>query len=169
MPIINIVCSGTLNQSVDLEILAQSPDIEVIYNPKKYHGAYLVIENRKITIYKSGKYIITGLKKIEDVLRFYELIRIALDGVLDVTCISSPIIQNIVIIESLNSPVNLLSVIQKNPELICEYEPEQFPGLIMKQPGGTILLFSTGKMVLTGLKSIENGEKLKAFVQGVVI
>ncbi len=169
MPIINIVCSGTLSQSVDLEILTQSPDIEVIYNPKKYHGAYLVIENRKITIYKSGKYIITGLKKIEDVLRFYELIRIALAGVVDVNRISTPIIQNIVITESLNSPVNLLSVIHKNPELIYEYEPEQFPGLIMKQPGGTILLFSTGKMVLTGLKSVENGEKLNAFVQGVVI
>lgn len=168
MPIINIVCSGTLNQTVDIENLSQTPGLEIIYNPKKYHGAYLVIEGRKITVYKSGKYIITGLKHIEDVPHFFELLRIALTGVLDVSLIDPPIIQNIVITESLEHPVNLLYLIQNNPDLICEYEPEQFPGLIIKKPEGTILLFSTGKMVLTGLKSVENGEKLKAFVLGIV-
>ncbi|MFX0022599.1 MAG: hypothetical protein ACFE9S_09745 [Candidatus Hermodarchaeota archaeon] len=35
-----------------------------------------------------------------------------------------------------------------------EYNPERFPGLVMyiEKPHATILIFSTGKMVLTGLK-----------------
>jgi transcription initiation factor TFIID TATA-box-binding protein len=36
-----------------------------------------------------------------------------------------------------------------------EYEPEQFPGLVyrMKEPKVVILLFGSGKMVITGGKS----------------
>ena len=36
-----------------------------------------------------------------------------------------------------------------------EYNPERFPGLVMriKEPKGTLLVFSTGKFVVTGLRS----------------
>jgi len=36
----------------------------------------------------------------------------------------------------------------------CEYNPERFPGLVMHidDPKATILIFSTGKMVVTGLR-----------------
>jgi transcription initiation factor TFIID TATA-box-binding protein len=36
----------------------------------------------------------------------------------------------------------------------CEYNPERFPGLVMRidDPKATILVFSTGKMVITGLR-----------------
>ena len=36
----------------------------------------------------------------------------------------------------------------------CEYNPERFPGLVMRveDPKATILIFSTGKMVVTGLR-----------------
>jgi len=38
-----------------------------------------------------------------------------------------------------------------------EYEPEQFPGLVYKipEPKATFLLFSNGKVVCTGTKSLE--------------
>jgi transcription initiation factor TFIID TATA-box-binding protein len=40
----------------------------------------------------------------------------------------------------------------------AEYNPERFPGLIYRQenPRATFLLFSTGKMVITGLEVIQN-------------
>ena len=39
-----------------------------------------------------------------------------------------------------------------------EYNPERFPGLIMKikEPKATFLIFSTGKMVVTGLKRADD-------------
>ena len=36
-----------------------------------------------------------------------------------------------------------------------EYEPEQFPGMIIKEGGHSFLLFSSGKIILTGVKDIE--------------
>ncbi len=41
-----------------------------------------------------------------------------------------------------------------------EYNPEKFPGLIMrvKDPKATILIFSTGKMVVTGMRKAEEAE-----------
>jgi transcription initiation factor TFIID TATA-box-binding protein len=43
-----------------------------------------------------------------------------------------------------------------------EYNPERFPGLVMriKKPKATILLFSTGKMVITGLRKASQAESV---------
>ena len=43
----------------------------------------------------------------------------------------------------------------------CEYHPERFPGVIYRanNPQATFLIFSSGKMVITGLEFIENAEK----------
>ena len=52
--------------------------------------------------------------------------------------------------------IALKQIAQKHAEV--EYNPERFPGLIMRieKPRATILVFSTGKMVITGLrKAIE--------------
>ena len=42
-----------------------------------------------------------------------------------------------------------------------EYEPEQFPGLVyrIKQPKVVVLIFSSGKLVVTGGKSPEECEE----------
>jgi len=42
----------------------------------------------------------------------------------------------------------------------AEYFPERFPGLILRQkdPRATFLIFSTGKMVITGLEDVDNAE-----------
>jgi len=168
MPIINIVASGSFNQNIDLENLSHTSGLEIIYNPKKYHGGYLIIEKRKVTLYKSGKYILTGLKQIEDVDRVYTLISRTLFPFMDISRFSPPKIQNIVMVENLGKKVNLISLPQEHPELKIQYEPEQFPGLVCRRNEGTILLFSTGKMVLTGLKNIEDGEMLKEFISGII-
>ena len=41
-----------------------------------------------------------------------------------------------------------------------EYEPEQFPGLVyrMKNPKAAFLLFSSGKVVCTGVRKVEDIE-----------
>ena len=42
-----------------------------------------------------------------------------------------------------------------------EYEPEQFPGAILKlrDPKTSLLLFKNGKVICTGAKSVKNVEK----------
>ncbi|HME55224.1 MAG TPA: TATA-box-binding protein [Candidatus Lokiarchaeia archaeon] len=48
----------------------------------------------------------------------------------------------------------------------CEYNPERFPGLVMRiaDPKATILIFSTGKMVVTGLRDAGEAEAVVAIV-----
>jgi transcription initiation factor TFIID TATA-box-binding protein len=43
-----------------------------------------------------------------------------------------------------------------------EYEPEQFPGLIYRPDGqdGVVLLFATGRIVITGCRSANSAENI---------
>lgn len=62
-------------------------------------------------------------------------------------------IENVVASASLGVPIKLEKLVA-NLEGI-EYEPEQFPGLVMrlKDPKAAALIFSSGKIVCTGAKS----------------
>jgi transcription initiation factor TFIID TATA-box-binding protein len=64
-------------------------------------------------------------------------------------------IVNVVISTSLEHKIPLERLIMDLPN--TEYNPEQFPGLIMKirEPRASFLIFSSGKVVCTGTKSLE--------------
>ncbi len=154
--IVNIVTSSTLGQPINLTKLCQS--LEVFdYDPEGYHGGYLHLSHYTATIYNSGKYIVPGVKSIEDIPRIYnELVRI-LDGFIDVNLIQAPIIKNIVASEQLAVAPNLNRLCMNlfNNGLSPDYEPESFPGLILKFDQGTINLFASGKYILLGATSLE--------------
>lgn len=63
-------------------------------------------------------------------------------------------IVNVVISTSLEHKIPLERLIMDLPN--TEYNPEQFPGLIMKirEPRASFLIFSSGKVVCTGTKSL---------------
>lgn len=62
-------------------------------------------------------------------------------------------IQNIVGSHDVGFQIKLESL-RRAAENMCTYEPEMFPGLIfrMKDPKVVLLIFSSGKIVLTGAK-----------------
>ncbi len=82
-------------------------------------------------------------------------------------------IVNIVISTSLEHKIPLERLIMDLPN--TEYNPEQFPGLIMKirEPKASFLIFSSGKVVCTGTKSLEEVdlalEKLNEYMSKVGI
>ncbi|MFX0099072.1 MAG: TATA-box-binding protein [Candidatus Hodarchaeota archaeon] len=55
-------------------------------------------------------------------------------------------------LENPDEKIDLNQIARKYTD--CEYNPERFPGLVMRveDPKATILIFSTGKMVVTGLR-----------------
>lgn len=63
-------------------------------------------------------------------------------------------IQNIVASTSLEHDIPLIKLAEALPN--TEYNPEQFPGLVMriKEPKTSALIFSSGKIVCTGAKSM---------------
>ena len=68
------------------------------------------------------------------------------------------VVQNIVASADLEVELNLDAIVFGLPN--CEYEPEQFPGLIyrLKKPKVVLLLFGSGKIVCTGAKTREDVE-----------
>lgn len=64
-------------------------------------------------------------------------------------------VQNIVATASLEKEVSLSKLARTQPN--TEYNPETFPGLVLrvKEPKSAVLVFSSGNLVCTGVKSIK--------------
>ncbi|MCH7567981.1 MAG: TATA-box-binding protein [Nanoarchaeota archaeon] len=64
-------------------------------------------------------------------------------------------VQNIVATASLGKPVSLTKLARMHSGN-TEYNPEQFPGLVLrvKKPKSAVLVFSSGNLVCTGTKSV---------------
>jgi transcription initiation factor TFIID TATA-box-binding protein len=73
--------------------------------------------------------------------------------------VANATIVNMVISTSLEEHVNLDKLASTLPN--TEYNPEQFPGLIMriKDPKTSALIFTSGRVVCTGARTIEDAEK----------
>ena len=67
-------------------------------------------------------------------------------------------IENVVASVEVTAKIDLNLLARKQKDAV--YNPEQFPGLMLriKNPKATILVFSTGKMVITGLRSETEAE-----------
>jgi len=73
--VVNMVGSGSLNVELDLETLAEEiGQPQAQYNPDKYPGMYLRFEEEAplITVYRTGKYIITGPTSEEELFDLRE-------------------------------------------------------------------------------------------------
>ncbi len=71
-------------------------------------------------------------------------------------------IENVVatVVVEITEKIDLVQIARKHAEV--EYNPERFPGLVMRieKPRATILIFSTGKMVVTGLRKATEAPKV---------
>jgi transcription initiation factor TFIID TATA-box-binding protein len=156
MEIVNIVASGTLGQKIDLMKLYNTID-EFQYDPEGYHGGYLKLSKYTVTVYRTGKYIIPGIKQINDIEPAFEEINNLLEYELDPILFEKPTIKNIVAMTKISKSINLKDLIfgLLNENQDAEYEPEVFPGLIWRTGKGTANIYGNGKIVLLGTKSEE--------------
>lgn len=150
----NIVATVILDQKLDLNTIERSL-FNVTYQPDQFPGLILRLEKPKTTalIFKSGKMVVTGAKStkmlIQAVKRIIQLLK--KHGIV-ITGRPKIQVQNIVASGDIHAHVNL----ERAAYLLEDsmYEPEQFPGLIhrMRDPRVVLLIFSSGKMVITGAK-----------------
>jgi len=159
----NIVASAKVTESLDLPTLAsQLKDAE--YNKKRFPGAVLRMQEPKIAalIFGSGKVVLTGAKSIDSLSKGLEILGAQLRELnIDITEDLSYKIQNIVTSADLGTPINLNKIaVGFNLDRI-EYEPEQFPGLVyrLEEPKVVVLLFGSGKLIITGGKQPEDAKK----------
>ncbi|HIQ03781.1 MAG TPA: TATA-box-binding protein [Desulfurococcales archaeon] len=153
----NIVSTVTLDQTLDLYAIERNiPGVE--YNPEQFPGLVFRLDKPKVTalIFKSGKMVVTGAKSTDELIKAVKkIIKILRKHDMIITGRPKVQIQNIVASANLGVEVNL----EKAAFLLenSMYEPEQFPGLIyrMDDPQVVLLIFSSGKMVVTGAKREE--------------
>jgi len=165
----NIVASGSITDSIDLEMLATKMQNYEL-NKKRFPGAVLRLQNPKITVltFSSGKVVMTGARSHDDFARgLVNLVQKMSEA--GVTCYDTPNVKvtNMVCSYDIGKYINLNKVvITFNMENI-EYEPEQFPGLVYRIPNSNVvaLLFSSGKIILTGGKTIDQIEDGVVFLE----
>jgi transcription initiation factor TFIID TATA-box-binding protein len=162
--IVNVVASTKLAEAFDLPKI--ETDLEgAVYNKKKFPGLVYRVKAPKAAflIFTSGKIVCTGSKNIEDVRTVIITLAKRLKSIGFEMIDTEPEIhiQNIVASADLKSDLNLNAVALGLGLENIEYEPEQFPGLVyrIKVPKVVVLIFSSGKLVITGGKSPEECEE----------
>ena len=154
----NIVSTANLKCVLDLrEIALRAKNAE--YNPKKFAAVIMRIKEPKTTalIFSSGKMVCTGARTEEDskqASRIYAKIILKLGFPAK---FSEFKVQNIVASCDAKFPIRLEGLASEYLKF-CSYEPEMFPGLIfhMLDPKIVLLIFVSGKIVLTGAKNRED-------------
>ena len=165
----NIVSTADLGCNLKLrEIALQAKNAE--YNPKRFSAVIMKIKEPRTTalIFSSGKIVCLGAKTEEEskkaCRKFAKIIK----------SLGYPVIfkefkfQNIVGSAYVQNQLSLMKLYiyllknsftkNKTYKKLVFYEPEQFPGLIyrMIEPNIVLLIFVSGKIVLTGGKSRED-------------
>jgi transcription initiation factor TFIID TATA-box-binding protein len=151
-------------EDLDLSLLVNKLD-NTQYDSNRFPGLFLRLKNPKCVfiIFRNGKLILTGLKSSDNIELVLETLLLKLEKIEEIKLSKDQIkseIVNIVVTANLFREINLDAAAIKLLNAI--YEPEVFPGLIYRSYSPVkcvFLIFSTGKIVLTGVRDelvIEN-------------
>ena len=156
----NIVVYAQVADNLDIEQIAEKlPEFK--YNPDEFLGLTLKLDDPKtvVLLLPSGKAVCTGAKKIKDAETAIKKLVDKIKGKkIKVKKNLKFETENIIASTDLEKELDL-DLISKGLLLDkVDYEPEQFQGLIyrMDDIGASLLLFSSGKVVCTGTKKIED-------------
>ncbi len=155
--IVNLVASGGLNANLDLYNLAMSvPNIE--YEPEQFPGAILKMKEPKVSmlLFKNGKIICSGASAQSQIdvaiKKANKMINEIQPSVKILKTIEYEVV-NLVATGNLHQNLDLFATAMQLDNV--EYEPEQFPGAILRMddPKLTMLLFKNGKVICAGAKN----------------
>ncbi|MBC7218604.1 MAG: hypothetical protein H5T49_00500 [Hadesarchaea archaeon] len=129
---------------------------DVLYDPKKFPGLVLKLKSPPVSflLFKSGKANCVGAKSTKEVRKAVSM----LTRTLREAGLRLPepriAVQNVVLSFNLGKTFDVEKIIQKFKD--AEYNPEIFPGVTvrLKDPKAEILIFSSGRGVCTGAKSV---------------
>jgi transcription initiation factor TFIID TATA-box-binding protein len=158
--LVNAVGGGNLECELNLSELQNHFSFSSEYEPEQHPGLYFEYPETGVTVmlFRTGEYHLTGGKSIEK-------LRMTTDGLSSVLSNVLPELKSDEITFDVRNLVHTADIGQELElsELAIglglnatEYNPEQFPGLVYSNEkfGGTFLIFRSGKVVLTGCKTM---------------
>jgi len=156
----NIVAYAQISDGLDIKKIAEkSPEFK--YNPDEFSGLTLKLDDLKtaVLLLPNGKAICTGAKKIKDAETSIKKLGNKIEKI-GIKVKKKPKIetQNIIASTDLKTELDLSSISMGLLLENVDYEPKQFPGLIYRinDIGVSLLLFSSGKIICSGAKNIED-------------
>lgn len=178
LEIVNMVGSGKFDLEIELSAVAQeSMFVENEWIQSVEHSrrsgnrlniSFISTGGHGI-LAPSGVHVITGVDSQRELDRSQVALYNALEmiGLLDtnepedVDLEEDFKVKNIVCVADLGSRINLNAAAIELGLEFTEYEPEQFPGLIYRPESyiGTVLLFASGKAIITGAVELESTKK----------
>ncbi|MDY6769546.1 MAG: TATA-box-binding protein [Candidatus Nanohaloarchaea archaeon] len=157
----NVVASTEFDGRIPLDRIAIELE-NTEYEPEQFPGLVYRLKEPKAAalLFSSGKVVCTGTKSPEEAKEAVDKIIDELEET-EVYIENEPEIevQNIVASSNIGETLNLNRIAF---DLVgTEYEPEQFPGLVysLDDPKVAFLLFSSGEIVCTGGRTIEDVEQ----------
>lgn len=158
--VVNIVVAGSLGTGeVDVEALVEDMIIESSsVSPGQAHISRNS-DSPTLMLYRSGKYVIAGAKSENDIDSLIDWLIAELHrlnvGTDSEVIRSSKELRYMVVKYEFGQTLDLSRLMLELGMENAEYEPEQFPGLIYRDPERqcTILIFSTGRIMVTGVRS----------------
>jgi len=167
----NVVAVATLDQKIDLlAIMKTFRNVE--YRPKRFPGLVFRLKRPKtsILIFTTGKMVCTGARSEKQARSAVKKVvrELKTNGII---ILGKPkiVIQNMVASANLHGKIDLeaMSDVLEN----VMYEPEQFPGLIyrMTEPKVVLLVFASGKLVITGAKREEQVHEAADKIRAILI
>lgn len=158
----NMVFTLSFPSRIDLERVARElPNAK--YNSRRFPSLVVKLAIPKVTflIFESGRAVCTGARSEGEM-------ELAVRGLLNHLRsrgieLGEPeaSLENVVVSSYLGGEVD---VERLSLELQAPYEPERFPGAIVRYGGRKVLVFSSGRIVCTGLRTLAEA---KAFVEEV--
>lgn len=164
----NVVASANINQTIHLSSIKKI-FLNVEYKPKRFPGLIFRMKRPKTAtlIFGSGKMVCTGAKSMKQARSsLRKVVRLLKKDSFIILRKPKITITNVVATTDMGGRVDLEKAVEVMENVM--YEPEQFPGIIYRldKPKVVMLLFASGKTVITGARSEkeaqEAAEKIRA-------
>lgn len=177
LKIVNMVASADLSVEIDIDKLAKTSE-NVEYEPEQFPGAIIRYTNPRTTVllFRNGRIVIVGSKSQEEIretisqlvndLNSRSVIRENRSLAVETIKYNIP---NYVALGELGFSIDLDGLLA-DPDLNLEYEPEQFPGIMIwiDRYNSTALVFRNGKIILSGNRDIDSMYKSFAYLKEVL-
>ncbi|MEM2769262.1 MAG: hypothetical protein QXQ78_00710 [Candidatus Anstonellales archaeon] len=177
LKIVNMVASADLSVEIDIDKFARTSE-NVEYEPEQFPGAIIRYTNPRTTVllFRNGRIVIVGSKSQNDIKD--TIVQLVNDlnarGVIrsNTTLTADTIkynIPNYVALGELEFSIDLDNLLT-DPDLNLEYEPEQFPGIMIwiDKYSSTALVFRNGKIILSGNRDIESMNRSFSYLKEVL-
>jgi len=158
MQVVNIVAMVEMENPFNMEeLLTKLPGVE---KTNHWVKAKIPPYNKYTAFYSSGKFLITGIKSEQELNNVVENVVLYIKKYGIDNNIKKININNRVLTDTLGFEVNLEKLIVKLKDYNASYEPEVYHCLHFKDKNSiTYSLFSSGKIIIVGVKSLNNLEQ----------